>query len=217
MIYLLIGDQVQPKDQKIEDIKKKYLSSDNSFFFDYEVLYGTKLNAADLKKSLLNLPAVISKRVVIIKTAQKLDAQNQEIILSFVKTKPSHIILIFDFDAAEETGAFYKKMQPHGEVFKFISPPKSNVFDMTRCIEQRNLVNALKVLHELFESGQHPLQIMGGVVWFWGKQKQRLSRDKFGQGLLALKEADLNIKRSRLDPEQTIEVLMTKLSGLITS
>jgi DNA polymerase III delta subunit len=215
MLYTLIGDQIQAKEKKIDEIKKSFLTSGNNFF-DHETLYGTKLNSYELKKSLLNLPALASKRVITIKTSQKLDSQNQDIILNFIKTNPKYLVLILDFDGNEETQSFYKKIQGQGESFKFISPPKANVFDMTRAIEQKNLVGAFKILHELFEAGQHPLQIMGGVVWFWGKQKQRLSQDRFGQGLEALQEADLNIKRSRINPEQAIEVLVTKLSGLIT-
>jgi hypothetical protein len=37
---------------------------------------------------------------------------------------------------------------------------------------------------------------------------------KFEKGLLALGEADLNIKRSRLKPEQALELLVVKLCAL---
>ena len=59
------------------------------------------------------------------------------------------------------------------------------------------------------------LQLMGGLVWFWGKLKQRISAEKFKKGLLHLQEADLNIKRSRIKAEYALEVLVVKLCLLI--
>ena len=79
----------------------------------------------------------------------------------------------------------------------------------------RNPVEALKILGNLLVEENHPLQIMGGLIWFWGKSRTRLSADQFKKGLMCLQEADLNIKRSRLKPEHTLEVLVVKLSSLI--
>ena len=45
--------------------------------------------------------------------------------------------------------------------------------------------------------------------------KPKVSGDNFKQGLFILQEADLNIKRSRLDPEHAIETAVVKLTELI--
>ncbi|MBZ0166329.1 MAG: hypothetical protein K8I00_05930, partial [Candidatus Omnitrophica bacterium] len=68
-----------------------------------------------------------------------------------------------------------------------------------------------KLLAVLLRDGTHPLQIMGGLVWIWGRLKNRISADNFQQGLRELQAADLNIKRSRLHPEHAVEILVTKL------
>lgn len=78
----------------------------------------------------------------------------------------------------------------------------------------RSPAEALKMLTQLLEEGSHPLQILGGLVWFWGKSRERLSPAQFKKGLLALQEADLNIKRSRTRPEHSLEILIVKLASL---
>ena len=62
MHYLLLGENSLAKDQKIAEIKKKLLTSDESLKFDYETLHGTKLDSAVLKKALIALPAVSKKK-----------------------------------------------------------------------------------------------------------------------------------------------------------
>ena len=79
---------------------------------------------------------------------------------------------------------------------------------MPRAMSSRNAGEALKILDELLESNVHPLQIMGGLVWYWGKERERLSPQSFYKGLTALEEADLNIKRSRLKPEHAVEKVL---------
>jgi DNA polymerase III delta subunit len=91
------------------------------------------------------------------------------------------------------------------------------VFDMTKLIAAGRPKDALKMLSDFYSEGVHPLQIMGGLVWFWGKEGRLLQKEKFERGLKALEEADLNIKRSRLDPEYAVEKLVVELTGLLSS
>jgi DNA polymerase III delta subunit len=51
-------------------------------------------------------------------------------------------------------------------------------------------------------------------VWYWGKEGRMLAKTKFERGLQALEEADLNIKRSRLNPEYAVEKLVVELMSL---
>ncbi len=211
MIYLIIGEDLKAKDQKIEELKKKHLPSQGSYLFDYDSLLAVKLDPENFKKSLLNLAAFAPQRVVVIRSAHKLDAQNKDILLEFLQTSPKHIVLILEAEVGDQSNAFIKKLEGQAQTFRFGEKQVTSVFDMTRAVEQKNLPVALKILNDLFSEGQHPLQIIGAIVWFWGKQKPKLASKKFNEGLLALQEADLNIKRSRLSPTQAIEMLVTKL------
>ena len=73
----------------------------------------------------------------------------------------------------------------------------------------------LKILNDVLDHGDHPLQILGALVWFWGKNKPRVNPERFQRGLNELQEADWNIKRSRLRPEHTLEILIVKLCSLV--
>lgn len=215
MTYLLLGDDVEAKDQKITEFKKRLFPSPDALKFDYEILYGTKLEADELKKALLALPAIASQRLVVIRAVHKSNATNQRIIAEFIRTPQNHMVLVLDSDEADDRQGFVREWMPFVKVLNVSRRPRQNVFDVTNAMDARNPSQALKVLGDLLAQGDHPLQIMGGMVWFWGKSRDRLTDERFRQGLLELQETDLNIKRSRLRPEHALEILVVRLSSLI--
>jgi DNA polymerase III delta subunit len=215
MIYLFLGEGCLAKDQRINEIKKKHLPEGESVHFDFDQLDGARLDAAELKKSLISLPFISKERVIILRRSEKLSTQNKELILEFAKDKESRTVVLMDLCEGDTKNSFVQKLSV---LVKVIAPPvtkKQNVFDMTKAMSTKNAAESLRILNELFEEGWHPLQVMGGLVWFWGKEKTRLSSLKFQKGLKLLQEADLNIKRSRLKPEQAMEVLVIKLVGVM--
>jgi len=216
MIYLFLGEDSAGKEKKIAEIKKKYLATDSALKLDYELLYGLKIDPSELKKALIALPAISPQRLILIRIIEKLNTQCKEILLDFIASDHKHVVLILDSDETSPKNSFLNKIRVKAEVMRFgRGVVKKNVFDMTRAIEDRDSTGALKILEHLISGGDHPLQIMGGLVWFWGKSKKRLSPDRFKKGLLVLQEADLNIKRSRLKAEYAVEIAVTKLSLLI--
>ena len=70
------------------------------------------------------------------------------------------------------------------------------------------------MLHGFYNQGMYPLQMMGALVWYWGKEGKALGPQRFEKGLKALEEADLNIKRSRFLPEYALEKLIVELVEL---
>ena len=113
--------------------------------------------------------------------------------------------------------SFLKKTKPFVKVPDAPPPAKQNIFDVTRAMTRLRLTEALKILSGLLRDGTHPLQLMGGLVWFWKKCRNRFqtSPDKYEKGLVILQEADLNLKRSRLRPDHALEVLVVKLCGIL--
>lgn len=217
MIYLFYGEDMAAKNQKIADLKKKILANEDSLSFDYEILSAVKLDPIELKKSLLALPVLAPKRLIVIHAIQKLEAHNQELIFEFIRFKSAQADLILDSDEDNIEKSFISKIAAQATVIHSPGRLKHNVFDMTRAIGARNHIEALKILGQLFSEGNHPLQIMGGLVWYWGDSRNRIAREKFKKGLLELQQADLNIKRSRQEPEHVLEVLVVKLCSLIAS
>ena len=85
MVYCFLGEDTPAKDQKILEIKRKYLSSPDSLTFDWEILHANKLDPADLKKSLVTLPVLAAKRIVAVRLAEKLSPANKDLIREFFK------------------------------------------------------------------------------------------------------------------------------------
>ena len=214
MIYFLLGEDSAAKDAKTAAWKQEYLTAPESYNFDYEVLYGMKCDPAALKKALVALPAIAKKRIVLLHDGHKLSEPNQKIISEVAASDHDHVVLILESSQWAITHSFVKSLKSTAKVIDTGRVTKLNVFDMTRAIAQQKNAEALKILSDLFSDGVHPLQIMGGLVWFWGSERSRLASDKFEKGLVALGEADWNIKRSRLKPEQAVELLVVKLCAL---
>jgi len=215
MIYLLLGADINAKDKKIAQLKKEYLGSLEALKFDYESLQAIKCDSDELKKSLLSLPTVAPKRVVVIRFAQKLSTHNKEIILEFIQRKEDYLVLILDWADDHTKNSFLNKISPSAKTLSFFGDAAHNVFDMTRAMGSRQPAQALKILDTLLEEGNHPLQLMGGLVWYWGNSRNRMAVDRFKKGLTHLQEADLNIKRSRINPGYALETCVVKLCSLI--
>ncbi len=216
MTFLIIGQDTQAKDDKISALKKKYLPKRESHEFDFEVLHAHKLDSDQLKQSLIALPAIAGHRLVVIRTADKLSAHNKELVLEQVGQKDTQTVLVLEADQMDGKTSFYKKLSKAAEVTRVHSEAKGNVFDITNAMERRDTTGALKMLTQAIDDGQHPLQIMGVLVWFWGKMKPRVKDEAFKKGLLELQEADLNIKRSRIRSDYAVEIAVTKLCSLIS-
>lgn len=223
MTYLLIGETSYEKDQKIADIKNKHLvkksSSQNltveSVEFDFETLHGHKLDSAEFKKSLLALPTFASARVILIRELQKFSPQNKEILLDFLSQKSAHIVFILDAGKVERKNAFIDKVRAFAKVSQFGYKRSPTVFNMFDCLLARQPEQALKILSDLFEGGSHPLAVLGGLIWSWGKNKNRFSHEAYQKGLVLFQQTDMNIKRSRLNPQQAMEVAVVKLGVIL--
>ena len=215
MIYLFLGADWDAKNTKIAELKRKFLPSREALEFDYELLYAHKLDSEILQKALLALPAVVAQRVILIRDCDKLIPRNREIILEFAKQKEDKTVLLLDSDVLEARDSFVTALKSYAKVTDVHGQVPKNVFDMTREIGMRKPQEALSILFQLLSEGIHPLQIMGGIVWFWGKSRDRLPVERFKKGLTVMQEADLNIKRSRLPPEHALELLVVKLCTLV--
>jgi len=220
MHYLLLGEDSIAKSRRIETIKSGVLTLSESkgsdvsraVHFDYQVLYADKLSAEELKKELITLPVVSSKRLIVICRVHALNTYNKALILEFLeREKSDYVEIIFDTQETKARGPFLKKISEKSKVEAFGKDSRPSVFDMTNAIQARKPREAISLLRELLDCGDHPLQIMGALVWYWGRNKSRVSREKFHKGMKYLQEADLNIKRTRLTGDNAVELVVVKL------
>lgn len=215
MIYLLLGEASAEKEKRILDIREKLFPTPDACKFDYEVLYAEKLSPQILKERLMALPTLAPHRLLVVHGCEDLSAQNRDLIIDFLSLNAKHLNLILTADKLSPKDAFYLALKPLAKVFDSGQKAEIRVFDMTNCLDRRQIADALQVLADLLESGQHPLQIMGGLIWFWRQKRNRLSAAKFEEGLQLLQEADLNIKRSRVAPDYAMEILVVKLGKIL--
>lgn len=217
MLYILTGPDQKEKDTKLTELKEKIFDGEAALF-DYDVLYAKEDLSGDkdsLRKTLLTLPAMASQRLVVVRQAEKLDEYLQDMVLKWLEEDNRTTVLVLDFTVTDSRNAFYKKVAKRAKVLSESNKSEHNIFDVTGAMKRHDGAEALRLLEEMISAGQYPLQMMGGLIWFWGTCRTRLSEEKFKKGLLVIQEADLNIKRSRLDPAYALEVAVTKLLGLL--
>ena len=214
MIHVFYGQDQIVKDQRISELKKKFFPAKESFIFDFDGLDASHLDARFLKERLSALPVVSKERLVIIKNAHKLGALHHKIIVSFASV-PSAVVLVLDFEKIKAVAVetFIKDIKPFSKIQAFEKPKEINVFDLTQAISFRKQSEALKILSILLNRGEYPLQIMGGLVWFWRKSYAGYG-EKYRKGLIYFQEADRRIKRSLTRPEHALEFLVVKLCSV---
>jgi len=211
MIYLLIGQDNLAKEHKIAEIKANILPSPESLSFDFQVLYGHRLDNDSLKQSLTTLPAAGKARVVLIHQADELNAGQKAMIVEMEKGSKGGLVVILTAEDLDKKDALFTKYTSSIKASFFGAKARVSVFDLMRAVSLSRKAEALMILDDLLKNGDHPLQIFGGMFWKWKNDKKLFSRVKFNQGLLAFQQADFNIKRSQLKPEQALEVLVVKL------
>lgn len=214
MLYILIGQDNSKKDAHITKIKQQVLPDVSTHSFDFDVISALKLDPDEWKKALVALPAAAPQRLLVVRNAHKFLARHQDILFQFLEEKPQHVVIILDSYEWEETTALVKKLKPLAQIISAGATRKRNPFDMTRAMERQQAADALQIMHELFAEGNHPLQIMGSVLWYWGKQQARVGQVNYEKGLLELQKADECIKRSRMKPEYALEKAVISLLTL---
>jgi len=214
MIYLFLGDDLPAVDARIAEIKNKFFrDSQEAVAFDFDNLDGSQLGTDALKKALLALPVVAPHRLILLRQVHKLKSADIRVLINFCQRPAKHCDLILESSETALKGDL-KDLPLYAKGAVLIKPIGPNVFDMTKLITAHRSGEALKMLDGFYRADAHPLQIMGALVWYWGKEGKPLGKERFEKGLRALQEADLNIKRSRLDPQYAVEKLVVELSLL---
>ncbi len=214
MIYLFLGDDLPAKDAGIAEIKNKFFkNSQEALNFDFDNLDARELGTDTLKQAFLTLPVIAPHRLIILRQVHKLKSADIQVLINFCQKPAKHCDVILESTENMLKGDL-KDLTLLSKVVVMARPEGPNVFDMTKLITANRSNEALKMLDGFYREDVHPLQIMGALVWYWGKEGKLLGKERFERGLKALEEADLNIKRSRLNPQYAVEKLVVEL-GLL--
>ena len=215
MTYLIIGPDGPDKAARITALKNKYLLAPDSKNFDLDVLYALKLDPRELKETLHKLPAVSPARLIILHDCHKFTAEHKDIVFDFISSKAEHAVVVMESSQWSDKDSFVKRIKKDVQVMTLAPAYEPNVFDITRAMEHRQYKEALSRLDDILKSGVYPLQLMGVLIWFWGQSRRRLNQKRYEEGLKYLKEADIDIKRSRIRPEFAMERLVVRLCTVL--
>jgi len=214
MIYLFLGDDLAAKDANITEIKNKlFKNSEEALAFDFDNLDAGELGSNALKQAFLTLPVIAPHRLIVLRQVHKLKSADIKVLLDFCQKPAGYCDVILESSENPLKGDL-KDLPLYAKGKVLGKPPAAGVFDMTKLMSAHRSGEALKMLDGFYRDNVHPLQILGALVWYWGKEGKGCSRERFERGLKALEEADLNIKRSRLNPQYAVEKLVVELSLL---
>ncbi len=215
MIYLLLGDDLPAKDARITEIRNKlFKESQAALAFDLDNLDAKDLATDALKKAFLTLPVIAPHRLVIVRQIHKLKSVDIQVLTNYCQKPAEYCDLILESSENPLKGDL-KDLPLLVKGVVMARPQGPNVFDMTKLMTAHRGGEALKMLDGFYRADVHPLQIMGALVWYWGREGKSCGQERFKRGLKALEEADLNIKRSRLDPQYAVEKLVVELGLLL--
>ena len=215
MIYLFLGSDLSAKDARITEIKNKFFKdSQEAIAFDFDNLDAKELGVDMLKQAFLTLPVIAPHRLIVVRQIHKLKTSDVQVLLDYCKNPSAHCDVVLESTESTLKGDL-KDLPLYAKGVVMGKPEGPNVFDMTKLITARRSGDALKMLDGFYRDNVHPLKIMGALVWYWGKEGKALGPERFERGLKALEEADLNIKRSRLNPQYAVEKLVVELGLLL--
>jgi len=215
MIYLFLGSDLPAKDTRIAEIKNKlFKDSQEALAFDLDNLDASQLGDNALKKAFLTLPVIAPHRLIVLRQIHKLKSADIQVLINYCQKPANHCDVVLESSESILKGEL-KDLPLYAKGVVLGKPEGPNVFDMTKLITAHRSGDALKMLDGFYRVNVHPLQIMGALVWYWGKEGKACGRERFERGLKALEEADLNIKRSRLDPQYAVEKLVVELGLLL--
>lgn len=210
MIYLFIGEDVLSKDIYLKKVKQEFLSK-GCEQFNFETLYAKEIILKDLQEALLRLPVNNSKRIIVIKDAQRLKEDSREFILEYLQFPYRHIVLILDVGISQKNDEFVNRISKFARIIRFRAIMQLDTFTLNRQIDLKRPDLALRVLNQILKEGERPERILGGLRYAWERgvatpfeMKKRLS---------LLLNCDLEIKTGKLKPAFALEKLVINLCG----
>ncbi len=210
LVYIFAGEDLCSKDIKLKRLKEEFLV-ENTAVFNLDVLYAKELGLIELQEKILSLPVNSGKRMIVLKDCQNLKDNLKEFILEYAKKPYPSIILVLDIIPKERKDEFVNNLSKYAQLRWFKNPAHLDTFVLNRQIEIKRADSALRILAQLFNDGERPERIMGGLRYAW--EKNPASPTELSKRLKALLNCDIDIKTGRLRPEFALENLIVKLCG----
>jgi len=108
-VYFFFGDEDYLIDNLIELIKEKVIDSQTKDF-NYDNLYGDEVNGNDIINLITSLPMMTDRRLVIIKSIQKLSVSDKKILSKYLDSPVESTILVLTANRIDRRRKFYSKV-----------------------------------------------------------------------------------------------------------
>jgi DNA polymerase III subunit delta len=93
-LYLVVGEEDLLRDHAIAVLKRAVLGSDGDEF-NCELFYGDEASGSDIQNSVAAVPVFAPRRLVVVKSAEKLTAREGELLLDCVQNPVESTTLVF--------------------------------------------------------------------------------------------------------------------------
>ena len=202
MVYLLIGQDIQAKENQLKKIKQESLPPELQDF-NLDTLYAKEVTLKDIQERLLAIPLKSAKRIIVIKNAHSLDQESRDFLLTYSKKPQKQLVLVFDFEQYDYKDEFIRGITAQASVLRFKEQVFPDAFVLNRQIELRKTDSALSVLNQLLKNGEAPERILGGLRYAW--EKQGIGALAAKRKLKLLLNCEIEIKTGSLKPAYALE------------
>lgn len=93
-LYLVVGEEDLLRDQALAVLKRAVLGSDGDEF-NFEQFYGDEASGRDIRSSVVAVPVFAPRRLVVVKSAEKLPAREGDLLLDYVQNPVESTTLVF--------------------------------------------------------------------------------------------------------------------------
>lgn len=121
-VILLHGKNSFLKGQFIEKIRSNSLSKDQSSF-NHDIFDFNQAELMDIQTASQTFPFISDKRLIEIKNAEKISADDRDQLEKMVTDKIDSVILLFMSDKVDARSVFYKILKKHGKILDVDSFP----------------------------------------------------------------------------------------------
>lgn len=208
MTYLFVGEDEHSKDIELKRIKQE-LFAPQLESFNFETLYAKELDLRTLQKKFLQFPAKATRRLILIRDADKLSPDVKEYLLSYFRRPFSHVVLVLDVRRIDRRDSFFNRISGPRKLVNFREPIELSAFTLARQVLQRRLKPALNLLRQLLLKGERPEKILGAIRY--QLNQEMLDPEERKKKLSFLLNCDIDIKTGRLKPEFALERLFLRL------
>ena len=102
MVYLLIGQDIQAKEDQLRKIKQEFLPKELQDF-NLDTLYAKEATLKDIQERFLLIPLKSAKRIIVIKDADSLDEACQDFLLAYAKKPNKQLVLVLMLEPVSYT------------------------------------------------------------------------------------------------------------------